>query len=135
MIAILVSLFVGLACGFVCAQIGRSKQIGGLNFIKGLLLGPIGILWLMALPVNEQGLRKSKLSSGRYRACPVCKELVLSKALICKHCQTQLTPSVSPSVNVESQGDFQINSKRIAVLAVLLISFVAFVALAMYFSA
>ena len=58
-----------------CAVVGSKKgnPIGG-TFL-GLVLGPIGLLFVLLS------------GSANRRPCPFCAELIMKKALVCPHCQ------------------------------------------------
>jgi hypothetical protein len=52
----LVSLVVGtVLCGVVGALIGQRRGLRTKGFILGLLLGPIGWLWVAAMPSRKPG--------------------------------------------------------------------------------
>jgi DNA-directed RNA polymerase subunit RPC12/RpoP len=72
--------------GALGAAIGEKKGIGGQGFAVGALLGPLGILIVLAV-------------SGNRVRCPSCRELVDPEAWICSHCQHQIgeAPNVTCS--------------------------------------
>lgn len=76
-----------IICGGVAAMIASSKGgSGGMGFLAGVLLGPIGII--VALFMGNEAARVEKVvSSGQMKKCPMCAEAVLMDAVICKHCR------------------------------------------------
>jgi len=71
-----------LLFGFISAIVGAKKGEGCLGFIFGVLLGPIGLLIVIA-------------SSGNRKICPYCKSKVHKDALVCPHCQRDLKSNIS----------------------------------------
>jgi DNA-directed RNA polymerase subunit RPC12/RpoP len=63
--------------GALGAVIGERKGIGGQGFAVGVLLGPLGVLFVLA-------------ASGNRVRCPACRELVDPAASVCPHCQHQI---------------------------------------------
>ena len=67
-----------LICIIVASSIGSKKGEGLGGFLFGVLLGPIGVI--LAL-----------LSSGNRKPCKFCKELMHKDAVVCPHCQKELS--------------------------------------------
>ena len=63
--------------GALGAAIGEKKGIGGQGFAVGALLGPLGVLFVLA-------------ASGNRVRCPACRETVDPAASVCPHCQRQI---------------------------------------------
>ena len=59
-------------------MIGARKGAGFSGFVIGILLGPIGVIIIL-------------LSKGNQKKCPFCVELVNEKAVVCPHCQRDIT--------------------------------------------
>ena len=59
--------------------IGKNKGQTVEGFIAGLLLGPIGILWLVSQKPKEK--------------CPECGGVLEGKFKKCKHCGSEINPS------------------------------------------
>lgn len=79
---------IGLGCWIVVCPIlgyilGTQKGRGGSGLLLGLL-GPLGVLIVLALP-----------DATRVR-CPSCAELVRLDASVCAHCKTKLVPQPLP---------------------------------------
>lgn len=66
---------------FVAHSQGRSKNRAGVLY--GLFLGWLGVLILALLPPRQ---------TGEYGECPWCKEDIRVDALVCPHCQRDVTP-------------------------------------------
>jgi len=63
--------------GALGAAIGEKKGIGGQGFAVGVLLGPLGVLFVLA-------------ASGNRVRCPSCREFIDPAASVCPHCQRQI---------------------------------------------
>lgn len=75
-----------IICGGVAAFVASARGgNGGLGFVAGVLLGPLGIV-LAFFMGSEAGRVASQVSSGQAKRCPMCAEAVLVDAVICKHC-------------------------------------------------
>ena len=79
-------IIVMLVMGVIGGAIGHAK--GGkevLGFVAGLILGPIGWLFIAILPTEN-------------RTCPDCKEAIKKDAAVCKHCGRRLgSPAQRPA--------------------------------------
>lgn len=65
---------------------------GGLGFVVGFLLGPLGII--VALFMGSEESKASQLvADGAKKKCPRCAELVQPDALVCKHCGNEFAAS------------------------------------------
>ncbi len=53
----------------------------------------IGLLYVIARPVNQDGIDAKKLKEKLLKECTLCRELVKTRATICKHCGAQFQPS------------------------------------------
>jgi hypothetical protein len=98
-------LMVWLVCPFIGGGLLSSYNRAGTGFLLGLFLGPIGCILAWAfrseekkkelLKFHEENLAAIKASQTLVERdeveCPFCAELVLKKALICKHCNLNLT--------------------------------------------
>jgi len=69
----MIVVFFALLFAIGSAAAGKDKGMGGTGFILGLLLGPIGLVIVLA-------------SNGDRKACPSCRENVRSGALKCRFC-------------------------------------------------
>src|SRR5690606_10521883 len=85
-------LFIWIICGIICAVIAGNKGRDGCAWLfGGVLLGPIGIVLILVMSPNEQGL----VQSGSMKKCPYCAELVKVEAIKCRHCGADLTPEAT----------------------------------------
>lgn len=76
-----------IICGGIAAMIASSKGgSGGLGFLAGVLLGPLGIVVALFMG-SEAGKVERQVTSGGMKKCPMCAEAVLADAVICKHCR------------------------------------------------
>lgn len=69
--------------GLIASIVGSKKGEGVIGFILGSLLGPIGLLIVIASK-GKDGWR-----------CSFCRELVHKDATVCKHCNSALAQSCS----------------------------------------
>jgi hypothetical protein len=83
-------------CGVAAAVIGSRKGAGCSGFFLGLLFGPFGII--IALAMKGDRIR-----------CPLCKELIHKKAVICPHCRSNLLETI-PAASFIEQMTFEIVS-------------------------
>lgn len=91
--------------GLLTANIADSK---GRPFwtwlIYGFLCFPLAILYLaMSKPSDE-----TLVSSGEYRKCPFCAEVVRSEAKICRYCGKEL-PEIEVEVTVPDDNEQLVN--------------------------
>jgi hypothetical protein len=66
--------------------IGARKDATGLGIITGIILGPVGVLIMLA-------------TRGNLVSCPFCKEWIRYGALACSHCAREL-PKRQASVSL-----------------------------------
>ena len=75
-----------ILCGVVAAVIASNKGgSGGMGFLVGALLGPLGIIISLFMG-SEAGKAERLVADGEMKKCPRCAEAVLPAALVCKHC-------------------------------------------------
>jgi hypothetical protein len=75
-----------LICGGIAAMIASSKGgSGGLGFVAGALLGPLGIVVALFMG-GDNALADKQVAAGERKKCPRCAELVQPDAAVCKHC-------------------------------------------------
>jgi hypothetical protein len=66
---------VWFVCTIASTYIGMQRGFPFLGFINGLILGPLGLFFVII-----------QKNSTRY-PCPNCAEQILKKAKVCPHCQ------------------------------------------------
>ena len=85
------SLGFAMVSGFICATIFDRKDLKPrTGFWLGFLLPAIGIVVALLWKPSDQVIAQEKLSSGMYKECPECAEVVRSSAKTCRFCQTRL---------------------------------------------
>ena len=80
-----------LVCAIVAAVVARKKgrsQIGW--FVLSLLLTPLMVLVLLALPPVQGAVEAAAILGGEQKRCPYCAELIRVEAVRCRHCQADL---------------------------------------------
>jgi hypothetical protein len=80
-------LLCGVAAGTIYERKGRS---GGMGFVGGLLLGPIGVVLAWAASPDPTGIERAKTSDSSLKKCPYCAEHVKREATVCRFCQREL---------------------------------------------
>jgi len=92
----IVSIICWCAFGVVCRLVAVDKGRDPLKwFWLGVLLGPIGLHYLLAQERDERSVTERKLASGSMKKCPQCAELVKAEASVCRFCRASL-PEIAP---------------------------------------
>jgi len=73
--------------GLIGYAIGREKNQIGACMALCILLGPIG--WLISLFIG--GNTAAAVPASPIRVCPFCAENIKPQAIVCPHCQRDLT--------------------------------------------
>lgn len=73
----LVSIIIGVS-------VGSKKGEGCISLLMTVLLGP---LWLPVVFISK----------GNRKQCPYCREYIDKKAIVCSHCQRDLSPPTTTS--------------------------------------
>jgi RNA polymerase subunit RPABC4/transcription elongation factor Spt4 len=87
----IVSLLVwSLAFAAVTTIVANTKGLSmGKWFAIGFILGPIGVIWSLVTAKDESALEAKSLSTGKFKKCPSCAEVIKKDAEVCKHCGGQ----------------------------------------------
>lgn len=64
-------------CGILGYLIGQAKGRGEEGAVAGLLLGPLGLLFMLG-------------AKDKRRRCPHCREPIAAEATVCPHCQREV---------------------------------------------
>lgn len=71
-------LIIWIICGIGAVILGNSKGASGISLFTGFLLGPLGLLSAITFKSNV-------------KECPYCKEKIKKAAVVCPHCQKELS--------------------------------------------
>ena len=71
------AVLMGIICGPLGLIAGLMKDRVLEGLFAGLLLGPFGLLWIVLI--------------GGRKTCPFCRNRVHDKAVVCQHCQRDLS--------------------------------------------
>lgn len=63
----------------------------------GFILGPIGVIWVLVTAKDASALEAQSLSTGKFKKCPLCAEVIKKEATVCKHCGGQQASAPSAS--------------------------------------
>lgn len=93
-VAFVYSVLFGIVCALVADRRGRSAWGWG---VLGLVFGVFALAVLACLEVPRKQLRGQAFSPvlapvKKTRACPFCAEQILSEAVKCRFCQSDVSP-------------------------------------------
>ena len=77
-------------CALASMIIFDRKGWGALpGILLGGLLGPIGLLIVVAVPANENVLVERRIARGELARCNFCQEPIQLGAVVCPHCRRE----------------------------------------------
>ncbi len=86
-LTILIMIIIGIILGYITGYIAKSQGRSFVSwFIAGFLCFMVAFLYLLLSKPSDETL----LSSGNYRKCPQCAEMVKVDAKICRYCGSEL---------------------------------------------
>lgn len=117
--------------GLLTANIADSK---GRPFwtwlVYGFLCFPLAILYLAVSKPSDETL----VSSGEYRKCPFCAEVVKAEAKVCRYCGRELPEVEVHTPDENEMPDNKTNDKTEATLKIIGAIFYTFVIIAIIIS-
>jgi len=93
-------------CIFIGA-IAKNKGRSGIGFFfLSLFLTPlIGLIAVLVVKSNVDEIEAKKISSGVFKKCPYCAEIIKREAKVCRYCGKEL-PSSSSSKKLSDYNDW-----------------------------
>jgi len=93
-------------CIFIGA-IAKNKGRSGIGFFfLSLFLTPlIGLIAVLVVKSNVDEIEARKISSGAFKKCPYCAEIIKREAKVCRYCGKEL-PSSSSSKKLSDYNDW-----------------------------
>jgi Na+-driven multidrug efflux pump len=84
---------------FAASLIAKAAEEKGRNFdaffwLSFLFSWLIMAIVLMVLPPISSSEPNQKIDTSEYKECPKCAEQILAKASYCKHCHSEISPSI-----------------------------------------
>ena len=71
---------------------GKKGRSGIGYFFLAVILSPlIGLIILLIAGENREKAEEKKITSGDFKKCPFCAELIKSEAVVCKHCGREIS--------------------------------------------
>lgn len=77
-IGLVVAIIVAIICGIIGAAAGSRRGAGGIGFLVGFFLGPIGLIVMFMIGLGKK--------------CPFCRKKIHNEAIVCPHCQRNVVP-------------------------------------------
>ena len=102
----LLLLFFLIFIGLINIPIAWSKGRSTVRwFFLGFLLGPLGLVLLLFIPMTQVQKDEKALVRGELQKCPSCAEFVKAEAIKCRHCGDSLNIEDQPQQSVEIVED------------------------------
>lgn len=89
------------------AKIAQDRGVAGSTFgwyFAGLLLWPLALIAALVTRPDPKLVETNQLSSGYYKKCPRCAELVKKTALVCRFCQHDFHAKTAPQGHLVAMG-------------------------------
>lgn len=125
-------IFLWLMCAVITAIIASNKGRSGFAwFFVGILTGALGVILALAVSKREDIIDTRAVSTGEFRKCPLCAEVIKSEALRCKHCGADVSasvptaPELGPTLNVSIPQQQDHDYTPSIIVGALLVSFLA----------
>ncbi|HXV48900.1 MAG TPA: hypothetical protein VEB61_08865 [Candidatus Binatia bacterium] len=102
----LIWLLIGLCALIIAAipaKIAQDRGVAGsmvVWYFAGLLLWPLALIAALATRPDPKLVDAKQLSSGYYKKCPRCAELVKKVALVCRFCQHDFGVKNAPAAHL-----------------------------------
>lgn len=98
--------------GGLAAAIASSKGgEGGIAFLAGAVLGPIGVIISLFMG-SEAAKAQKELANGTKKKCPRCAELVQREALVCRFCGHEFEVAV-PTYVIANEPEFEVRGDMV----------------------
>ncbi|MEZ9862479.1 hypothetical protein [Vibrio breoganii] len=110
---IILWVILSIVVGFIAS--GRGRSGFGYFFLSLIITPLLTLVILLVIGTNEKKIEEDQLSSGTFKKCSDCAELVKIEAKVCKHCGATFT----------TKGDFQIFVKHDKIKAIDMNDFVS----------
>ncbi len=90
---------VWLLFGILTAVAASNKGRNGFSWLLlGVVLGPFGFILSLLVTKDVATAEKNAISSGTFKKCSFCAELIKHEAIVCRYCGRDLSaPNISAS--------------------------------------